>query len=124
MDQSGEYSELQTEIDGESTTVRVDCGIAQWQGVEVTIAVIDGIRWTLISDVGPLFGSGSMESDRIWRLCPETDRCLLDGFMFIKTSRAMAAMLNDEKDLSKVSIDFSDNAIEINALIQIAGLDE
>lgn len=80
MDQSGEYSELQTESDGESTTVRIDYGIAQWQGVEVTIAVINGLRWALISDVGPLFGSG-MEFDRIWRLCPETDRCLLDGLI-------------------------------------------
>ena len=121
MDKLGKYSEMQILIDGKSTTVRVDYGIAQWQNVEVTIAVIDGIRWVLVADVGPLFGSG-MESNRIWRLCPETDRCLLDGFMFIKTSRAMAAMLNDEEDLSKVAIDFSDNAIEINALMKIAGL--
>ena len=73
MDQLPEYSELQQEINGESTTIRVDYGIAQWEGTEVTIAVIDSKRWAMISDVAkPLFG-GDFKPDRIWRLCAESD---------------------------------------------------
>ena len=122
MNQSN-YSELQREVDGRISLVDAKYGIAQWEGAEVMIAVIDSKRWAMISDVAkPLFG-GYFKPDRIWRLCAESDRILLDGFMFMTCDRIMFAMTGDCEDLNTAAVDFSDNALESNALLKIAGLD-
>ena len=43
--------------------------------------------------------------------------------MFIAVDRVMFAMTGDCGDLNTAAIDFSDNALESNALLKIAGLD-
>ena len=122
MNQSN-YSELQQEVDGRISLVDAKYGIAQWEGAEVTIAVIDSKRWAQLSDVAkPLFGR-DFKPDCLWRLFTKSDRPLLDGFMFIAVDRVMFAMTGYCKDLNEVVIDFSDNALESNALLEIAGLD-